>query len=76
VKKSHHVVPNIDGGWSVRRSGATKASKRFATREEAVRYGKGLAKKEQAELYIHRKDGTIREHDDYKAGMVSERVRH
>jgi len=67
------VVSSVDGGWSVRRTGAAKASRKFTTQQEAVRYGKELAKKEQSELYVHRKDGTIVEHSTYRNARTSQR---
>lgn len=64
-KKAQHVVPTSDGGWSVRKSGASKATKSFASKDDAVTYAKDLAKKQSAELYIHRKDGTIKGTQSY-----------
>ncbi len=63
--KARHVVVNPSGGWSVRQTGASRASKTFDSQAEAVRYGKETAKKERTELYIHRRDGTIRNKDDF-----------
>ena len=31
-QKSHHVVPNSDGGWDVKKSGTERASKHFETK--------------------------------------------
>lgn len=64
-KKSQHVVPNQMGGWSVRKAGAPRATRRFETQQDAIKYARGLAQKEHAELYVHRKDGTIRQKDSY-----------
>ena len=64
-KKSRHVVPNKNDGWSVRKSGASRASKVFETQREAIDYAKNQAKKEKSELYIHKKDGTIRQKNSY-----------
>lgn len=63
-KTTQHVV-RTPSGWSVKRGGATKASKTFSTQKEAISYGKTLSKKQGAELYIHRKDGMIREKNSY-----------
>jgi Uncharacterized protein conserved in bacteria (DUF2188) len=65
AKKTHHVVPNPSGGWSVKKGGASRASKVFKTQVDAVDYAKDQAKKAHSELYVHRKDGTIRERDSY-----------
>ena len=64
-KKTHHVVPNQSGGWSVRKGGASRASKVFDRQSEAIDYAKDLAKKNSSELYVHRTDGTIREKSSY-----------
>lgn len=64
-KVSRHVVPNPKGGWSVRHSGADRAGRVFDTQEAAVKYGRRVAKDERTELYVHRKDGTIRTKDSY-----------
>lgn len=65
TKVSKHVVPKSGGGWSVKNSGASRASRNFDTQAEAVQYGKAAAKKDHAELYIHRKDGTIQNKNSY-----------
>lgn len=71
--KSQHVIPNARGGWSVRQHGATRATRVFATQEDAVRYARGIAKKECAVLYVHRRDGTVRETDSYGQDSPSDR---
>jgi Uncharacterized protein conserved in bacteria (DUF2188) len=60
-----HVVPDQYGGWSVRKAGANKARRAFGKKSEAVAYARELAKKAGGELYIHGKDGTVRERDTY-----------
>lgn len=64
AKNSRHVVPRQDG-WAVKKSGAAKASKTFTNQADAIKYGRTQAKKDGGELYVHRKDGTIRERDSY-----------
>ena len=64
AKKTQHVV-RTPSGWSVKKDGATKASRTFGTQKEAIIYGKSLSQKQGAELYIHRKDGMIREKNSY-----------
>ena len=64
-KKSQHVVPKAEGRWSVRKTGAAKATRTFDTQREAVDYARGLAQKQSGEVYIHSKDGTIRSRDSY-----------
>lgn len=62
---SKHVVPNLSGGWAVRNSGATRASRTFDTQAAAVKYGRDAARKTHAELYVHGKDGTIKGRNSY-----------
>jgi hypothetical protein len=66
ANSSPHVVPSPKGGWSVRKSGADRASKTFATQADAINYGKSLAKKEKSDLYIHGRSGRVRDHTSYK----------
>lgn len=63
--RAYHVVSNPDGGWAVRREGAERASKRFESKEDAVRYARSICQGEQVELVVHRSDGTIREKNSY-----------
>lgn len=66
TKKSNHVVPSREkGGWTVKKSGSTKASKSFDKKSDAVRYARELSRKEQTELYIHKKDGRIQDRNSY-----------
>ena len=64
-KKSQHVVSNTKGGWDVKRAGADKASKHFDNQAEAIEWGKQVAQNQKTELYIHGKDGRIREKNSY-----------
>jgi hypothetical protein len=49
----------------VRQSGAARATRVFDRQEDAVKYARDIAKKDSTELYVHRRDGTIREKDSY-----------
>ena len=62
--KGQHVVPN-GAGWSVRRSGATRATATFSTQVEAIEKAREIAKNQRGELYIHGRDGRIRERNTY-----------
>lgn len=63
-EKGQHVVPNGER-WSVRRAGAARASGTFATQSEAIAEARRLARSQGAELYIHGRDGRIRERSSY-----------
>jgi hypothetical protein len=64
TKKAQHVVPR-DGGWAVRSTGASRVSGRFQTQDEAIAVGRERARSQGTELYIHGKDGRIRERNSY-----------
>jgi Uncharacterized protein conserved in bacteria (DUF2188) len=64
-KPKQHVVPSQGGGWAVRRSGSSRASRVFETQNDAVRYARQIAQKEGSELYVHSSDGTVRHRDSY-----------
>ena len=63
-KSGQHVVPNA-GGWSVKRAGATRATSTHATQAEAVKAATQIARNQGTELYVHGKDGRIRERNSY-----------
>lgn len=63
-KKGQHVVPN-GGKWSVRRAGASRASGTYDTQGEAIARAKNIAQSQKTELFIHGRDGRIRERNSY-----------
>lgn len=65
MSKSKHVVPNSKGGWSVRSTGASRAARTFQSQGEALAYARDSARAAGGELYIHRKDGTVRDKRSY-----------
>lgn len=65
AKAARHVMQNPNGGWSVRQSGSSRATKVFGSQADAVKFAKHAAKKEASEVYVHRSDGTIRQYDSY-----------
>lgn len=63
-KKDVHTVPNPTGkGW-VNKVGGEVAS-RHRTQENAAERGRGIARQNQSEHAIHRRDGTIGEKNSY-----------
>lgn len=64
-KKEHHVVPNSDGGWDVKKNGAQRASGHFETKKEAVDWGRNLSRNQGSEFVIHNKDGKISNKDSH-----------
>lgn len=62
--RGQHVVPR-DGRWAVRRTGADRVTRSFDTQREAIDLARELARSQKTELYIHGKDGRIRQRDSY-----------
>ena len=58
-QKSHHIVRNPDGGWSVKRGGASKASGTYKTQADAIKSGRQISKSQGSDLVIHGKNGRI-----------------
>lgn len=75
AKKSHHVVPDPNGGWSVKKGGTTRASKHFDTKKAAVSWGREVSKKQRSEFVVHKRDGTIERKDSYGQDPLSPRDR-
>lgn len=64
MKKNQHVVPSGDQ-WAVRGEGNSKKTKITHTQRYAIEIAREIARNQQSELVIHRKNGTIRDKDSY-----------
>jgi len=63
--KDQHVTPHHDGGWQVKGAGNIKATIRTDTQAEAINVAREIARNQESELVIHRKNGTIRDKDSH-----------
>lgn len=63
--KDKHVIPKQHGRWAVRSTGRSRAARVFDDKDQAVKYAKSIAQKDHGELYVHGKDGTIKERRSY-----------
>ena len=63
--KDQYVTPHPNGGWQVKGSGNTKATKRTPTQREAIAVAREIARKQQSELVICRQNGSIRSKDSH-----------
>ena len=64
AQKGLHVTPNR-GKWAVREAGSPKASRVVETQREAIDIARERAKRNGTELYVHGRDGRIRERSSY-----------
>lgn len=65
MAKSIHVTPHESGAWQVKSAGSSKAAKVCTTQKECISYATQQAKNNNAELFIHNKQGRIREKNSY-----------
>lgn len=63
--KSHHVVPNPNGGWDVTRGGSSRASSHHDTKQEAIDRGREISRNQSTEFRIHNRDGRIAQSDSH-----------
>lgn len=63
--ETHHVVPNAEGGWDVKRGGATRASSHHNTKCDAIDRARELSRNQGTELRIHNKDARIAQSDSH-----------
>lgn len=62
--KNQHVVPN-GNEWSVKGEGNKKNTATFNTQKKAEIKGREIAINQKSELFIHNKEGKIRERSSY-----------
>lgn len=63
--ESHHVVPSPNGGWNIKRGGASRSSGHFDTKQDAVNRGRDISRNQGTELRIHNRDGKIARSDSH-----------
>ena len=64
-RDEHHIIPSRDGGWYVKRNGATRASAQRETKSEAMKIGRQISKKQGTEMIVHGRDGRIQNPDSH-----------
>lgn len=64
-KTDTHVMTAIRGGWSVRKAGAERALRTFLVKGAAISYGRSIARGNNADLIIHKRDGRISDRISY-----------
>lgn len=65
MKNQHHVLPNPDGGWDIKKAGSSRASAHFDTKVEAIQVGRKISQNQRSELTIHNKNGRISQSDSH-----------
>lgn len=62
---SIHVVPTARNGWAVEVEGTDGATSHYPSQEEAISAGAEKARRDKVELFIHDRDGKIRERNSF-----------
>ncbi|MEC4686340.1 MAG: DUF2188 domain-containing protein [Nitrospirota bacterium] len=63
-RKTHHVVPDSDGGWNIKKGGADRASGYFDRKQDAINRAREISRNQVgSELVIHNLDGKISRSD-------------
>lgn len=65
MAKNQHVTPHPQGGWQVKSEGATRATVRTTTKREAIDIARSISRNQGSELFIHGRNGQIRERDTH-----------
>jgi hypothetical protein len=64
MSKNQHVVP-VGSRWGVRGEGNSKLTSLHDTQIEAIERAREISRNQQSELFIHGRNGRIRERDSY-----------
>ena len=62
--RNQHIVPN-NGKWQVKGEGASRATKTFDRQSDAIVFDRDIAINQKSELFIHGRNGQIRDRDSY-----------
>ena len=64
-RKTHHVVPDPNSGWNVKKGGAERASIHTNTKQQAIDAGRQISRNQGTEFVIHGQDGRIQRSDSH-----------
>ena len=62
--KDQHVVPH-DKDWAVKGDGNSRATVVVDTQQEAIDIARSISQNQKSELFIHNRQGQIRERDSH-----------
>lgn len=61
-KKSYHVISVLGkDSWKVLKAGASRATKVFDKKVDAINFADAISRREKVTLFIHTKYGTVEE---------------
>lgn len=65
ARKTHHVVPNPDGGWDIKKGGSQRSSAHIPTKDQAIDRARQISQNQGSELIVHNKNGRISKPDSH-----------
>ncbi|OGT64999.1 MAG: hypothetical protein A2W69_00665 [Gammaproteobacteria bacterium RIFCSPLOWO2_02_47_7] len=65
TRKTHHVVPDSNGGWKVKRGGGQRACRHYDIKTYAVMMAREISRHQHSELVIHNRNGRIAQSDSH-----------
>ncbi|HEX4959226.1 MAG TPA: DUF2188 domain-containing protein [Thermoanaerobaculia bacterium] len=68
-KNRVHVISSR-GGWRVRREGAQRARRAFLAKDQAIAYGRELAKRLKSELVVHTRDAGVEARESFSESVA------
>lgn len=71
LKVSRHVVPDVRGGWSVRKSRTPSATRYFPTEHEAAESAARVAKRDGTPVYFHDPGGRVLHKESYRPDLAA-----
>ena len=63
-KKNQHIVPR-NGKWAVAGAGNRRATSIHQNQQSAINAAREIARNQESELFVHGRNGQIRERDSY-----------
>ncbi|WP_037030027.1 DUF2188 domain-containing protein [Psychrilyobacter atlanticus] len=65
-----HVMPNLKGGWSVKKDGSLRATKTFKEVKEAILYAEKIAINQKGDIIVHKKNGAVAKSIPYAKNSI------
>ena len=62
---NQHITTHPEGGWQVKAAGASRATVRTDTQQQAYNIGRQIAINQNSELFVHNTQGQIRQRNSY-----------
>lgn len=65
ARQEHHVVPNPNGGWDVKKGGIDTPVIHTKLKQDAIDQGRIISRTEGTEFVIHGENGQIQQSDSH-----------